>query len=84
MCGSPGRRMRRPARWCMHHLELQRQRGGFVESRISTAMTLGGAVGGIGFDGRGLGEGGVSLISTHKCNDQGYQESTNSYARAVV
>ncbi len=47
------------------------QREGFAEPRISTATTLGGAVGGIGFDGRGLGEGGVSLISTHKCNDQG-------------
>jgi hypothetical protein len=36
-----------------------------------TAMTFGGAVEGIGFDVRGLGDGGVSLISTHDCNDQG-------------
>jgi hypothetical protein len=31
-----------------------------------TATTLGGGVGGIGFDGRGLGES-VSLISTYEC-----------------
>lgn len=36
--------------------------------RISTATTLGGGVDGIGFDGRGLGEG-VSLISTYESND---------------
>ncbi|HWX43854.1 MAG TPA: hypothetical protein VNY52_00860, partial [Solirubrobacteraceae bacterium] len=51
--------------------ELHNQRRGFVEPRISTATTLGGAVAGIGFDGRGLGEGGVSLISTYQCNAQG-------------
>jgi hypothetical protein len=44
---------------------------GFVEPRISTAMTPGGGVAGIGFDGSGLGEGCVALISTHKGNDQG-------------
>lgn len=40
-----------------------RQRDGFVVPRISTAMTFGGGVAGIGFDGRGFGEEGVSLIS---------------------
>ena len=34
-------------------------------------MTLGGAVVGIGLDGRGLGEAGISLISMGECNDQG-------------
>jgi hypothetical protein len=53
------------------------QRGGFVEPRISTATTLGGATEGIGFDGRGLGDGGVSLISAHKCNDQGDHQREN-------
>ncbi len=33
-------------------------------------MTLGGGVAGIGFDGRGLGEG-VSVIPANECNDQG-------------
>lgn len=39
--------------------------------RISTAITLGGGAEGIGLDGAGLGETGVSGISTGNCNDQG-------------
>jgi hypothetical protein len=33
-------------------------------------MTFGGGVAGIGLDGSGLGEGGILVISAHKCNDQ--------------
>jgi hypothetical protein len=53
------------------HRNDRSQRESFVDWRISTAMTFGGGEDGIGFDVSGLGEVGVSLISTQKCNDRG-------------
>jgi hypothetical protein len=50
---------------------VTRSQFGFVEPRISTAMTPGGGVAGIGFDGTGFGDGSATLISTQKGNDQG-------------
>jgi hypothetical protein len=38
------------------------------------AITCGGGVAGIGFDWSGLGEGGVSLISARKGNDERYDK----------
>jgi hypothetical protein len=45
-----------------------------VEPRISTAMTPGGGVAGIGFDGTGFGEGSAARISPQMGNDQGDDE----------
>ena len=46
----------------------RRQRLGLLDPRVSTAITLGGGAEGIGLDGAGLGEAGVSLISTNQRN----------------
>lgn len=40
-------------------------------------MTLGGVAGGIGFDGSGFGDAGVSAISVNKCNDEGHDQGEN-------
>jgi hypothetical protein len=47
---------------------------GFVDPRISIAMTPGGGAAGIGFDGTGFGEDSAGLISAQKRNDQGNDE----------
>jgi hypothetical protein len=47
-------------------------------------MTFGGTVAGIGFDGSGLDEGGVSLISTQECNDQGDNQGEDLELEAVL
>jgi hypothetical protein len=50
--------------------DLTKAQFGFVEPRISTAMTRGGGVVGIGFDGTGFGDDSAALISIQKGNHQ--------------